>query len=111
MRRCDRDRAALGHRAVQLGITFATLAAFSLESARLQRVAQQRVAQLQRSLEDRSVIYQAIGVVQGRIGRSDQDALAHLRQISKRANLELAAIAQRVVRQAARRAQNRANPS
>jgi len=39
------------------------------------------------------VIYQAIGVVQGRIDGSDQDALAHLRQISKRENVELAAIA------------------
>ena len=95
------DRAAFGHHAVQLGMTFAKPAAISLENTRLQRIPQQHAKHLTRSLEDRSVIYQAIGVVRGRTGGTDHDALARLRRISQTENVELAAIAQRVVEQAA----------
>jgi hypothetical protein len=53
------------------------------------------------------VIEQAIGIVRGRTAGSDQDALAHLQQISQTERVELAAIAQRVVEQSVRHAQNR----
>lgn len=102
-------RAAFGHHAVRLGMRFAKPAAISLENARLKRVAQDRAAQLQHLMEARSVIYQAVGVVRGRTGGSDQDTLAYLRQISERENFELRAIAQRIVRQAARHSQDRCN--
>jgi AmiR/NasT family two-component response regulator len=55
------------------------------------------------------VIDQAVGIVRGRTGGSDQDALAHLQQISQTENVELAAIAQRVLGQAVPRQNRRSN--
>jgi GAF domain-containing protein len=96
------SRAAFGHHAVQLGMAFAKPAALSLKDAQLRRVARAAAEQPHRSLKSQSVINQAIGIVRGRTGGSDQDALAQLQHISQTENVELAAIAQRVVQQAVR---------
>ncbi len=98
--------AAFGHHAVQLGMAFAKPAAESLKNAQLRRVAREQAEQPHRSASSHSVIDHAIGIVRGRTGASDQDVLAHLQHISQTENVELAAIAQRVVQQAVRR-QNR----
>lgn len=100
------SRGAFGHHAVQLGMAFAKPAAESLKNAQLRRVAREQGEQTHRSLRSHSVIDHAIGIVRGRTGASDQDALAHLQHISQTENVELAAIAQRVVQQAVHR-QNR----
>jgi GAF domain-containing protein len=105
------DYAAFGHRAVQLGMTFAKPAAISLKKPRLQRIMQDQGEQLHRSLESRSVIDQAIGTVRVRTGGSGQDALADLQQIGRIQHVDLEGIAQRIVEQSVRHAYNRrSNP-
>jgi GAF domain len=106
-----RDRAAFGHRAVQLGMTFAKPAAMSLENLRLQRIAQDQAEQLHRSLGGHAVIDQAIGIVRDRTGDSGRDAVAHLQQIGRIQHVDLEGIAHRIVEQSVRHAYNRrSNP-
>jgi GAF domain-containing protein len=105
------DRAAFGHRAVLLGMKFAKRAAISLENLRLQRIAQDRAEQLQRSLGGHSMIDQAIGIVRGRTGGRGRDALAHLEHIGRIQHVDLEGIAHRVAEQSVRHAYNRrSNP-
>jgi GAF domain-containing protein len=105
-----RDYAAFGHRAVQLGMRFAKLAAISLKDRRLQRITQDPGERLHRSLEGRSVTDEAIGIVRVRTGGSGQDVLADLQQIGRIQHVELEGIAQRIVEQSVRHAYNRRNP-
>ncbi|MGA8330685.1 MAG: GAF and ANTAR domain-containing protein [Mycobacterium sp.] len=105
------DRAAFGHRAVQLGMTFAKPAAISLENLRLQRIAQDKAEHLHRSLEGHSVIDQAIGIVRGRTDGSGQDALGQLQQLGGTQRVDFEGIAHRIVEQSVRHAYNRrSNP-
>jgi AmiR/NasT family two-component response regulator len=94
-----------GERAVRLGSAFALAAAVSVYSTQLLMVAQERAEQLQRALVSRKTIDQAIGIIRGRSGGTAEDAFDRLRRISQSENTKLAAVAQRIVDEAVRRAQ------
>jgi AmiR/NasT family two-component response regulator len=98
-----------GERAVRLGSAFALAAAVSVYSTQLLMVAQERAEQLQRALVSRKTIDQAIGIIRGRSGGTAEDAFDRLRRISQSENTKLAAVAQRIVDEAVRRAQERNN--
>jgi GAF domain-containing protein len=100
-------RDAFAEYAVQLGSLFARPAAVSVYNAQLLADAHERALRLQRALDSRSVIDQAIGIIRSRSGDSAEDAFARLARISQAENVKLATIAQRLVEEAAGRARSR----
>lgn len=100
-----------GEHAVRLGSQFARPAAVSVYNAQLLTGAREQAEQLQRALDSRGVIDQAIGLIRGRTGGSAEEAFDRLRRISQAENVKLAVVAQRVVEETVRRARNRRNPS
>ncbi len=100
-------RDAFAEHAVQLGSQFAKPAAVSVYNAQLLAVAHERTLRLQRALDSRSVIDQAIGIIRSRSGAGAEEAFDRLAQISQTENLKLHTIAERLVDEAARRARAR----
>jgi GAF domain-containing protein len=102
-----RDQDVFGEHAVRLGSAFAHPAAVSVYNTQLLVAAQERAEQLQRALESRKVIDQAIGIIRGRTGGTADDAFNRLKRISQTENTKLAAVAERMVDETVRRAQAR----
>jgi GAF domain-containing protein len=102
-----KSRDAFAEHAVQLGSQFARPAAVSVYNAQLLANAHERTLRLQRALDSRSVIDQAIGIVRSRSGSSADEAFQRLTHISQTENLKLHVVAERLVEEAARRARGR----
>jgi AmiR/NasT family two-component response regulator len=102
-----KSRDAFAEHAVQLGSQFAKPAAVSVYNAQLLAKAHERTLRLQRALDSRSVIDQAIGVIRSRSGSSADEAFERLAHISQTENVKLFAVAERLVEEAARRARAR----
>lgn len=100
-------RDAFAEYAVQLGSQFARPAAVSVYNAQLLAVAHERTLRLQRALDSRSVIDQAIGIIRSRSGCNAHDAFEHLTHISQTNNVKLHNVALRLVEEATRRARAR----
>ena len=103
-------RDAFGEHAVQLGTQFAGPAAVSVYNAQLLAGAQERTKQLQRALESRAVIDQAIGIIRSRSGVSAEVAFDRLTRLSQTENTKLHVVAEHLVEEAARRALSRHRP-
>ncbi|CAM3141004.1 hisitidine kinase [Mycobacterium tuberculosis variant microti OV254] len=99
-----KNRDAFAEHAVQLGSQFARPAAISVYNAQLLATAHERTVRLQRALDSRAVIDQAIGIVRSRSGGTAEEAFQRLTQISQTENIKLHAVAERLVEEAVRRA-------
>jgi GAF domain-containing protein len=102
-----RLRDAFGEHAVQLGSQFAAPAAVSVYNAKLLARAQERTRALQRALDSRAVIDQAIGIIRSRSGVSAEVAFDRLTRMSQTENIKLHLVAEQMVEEAARRARAR----
>jgi AmiR/NasT family two-component response regulator len=102
-----KQRDAFAEHAVRLGSQFARPAAVSVYNAQLLASAHERTMRLQRALDSRSVIDQAIGIIRSRSGGTADDAFERLAYISQSENVKLYAVAQRLVEEAVRRARAR----
>lgn len=100
-------RDAFTDHAVEIGSQFASAAAVSLYNAQLLATARARTEHLQRALESRAVIDQAIGIIRSRSGASTEVAFDRLSRMSQNANTKLFVVAQRLVEEAVRRARAR----
>jgi GAF domain-containing protein len=101
-----RNRDAFAEHAVQLGCQFAGPAAVSVYNAQLLVAAQERTSRLQRALDSRAVIDQAIGIIRSRSGGSAEQAFERLARISQAENTKLHTVAERLVEEAVRRARS-----
>jgi GAF domain-containing protein len=102
-----KSRDAFGEHAVRLGSQFAKPAAVSVYNAQLLANAQERMMRLQRALDSRAVIDQAIGIIRSRSGSTPEEAFERLTHISQTDNIKLYAVAERLVEEAVRRARAR----
>jgi GAF domain-containing protein len=93
--------------AVELAELFAAPAAVAVHNAQVLAQALTLTDQLRTALSSRPIIDQAVGLVRGRSGGTAEEAFARLRTISQRENVKLAAVAQRIVDEAVRRARAR----
>ena len=84
-----RNRDAFGEHAVRLGSQFAGTAAVSVYNAQLLANAQERTSRLQRALDSRAVIDQAIGIIRSRSGVGAEVAFDRLVRISQAENIKL----------------------
>lgn len=100
-------RDAFAEYAVQLGCQFAGPAAVAVHNAHLLGKAHERTQRLQRALESRAVIDQAIGIIRSRSGDTAEEAFARLAQISQNEHTKLNIVAHRLVEEAVRRARAR----
>ena len=100
-------RDAFGEHAVQLGSQFAGPAAVAVHNAHLLEQAHDRTQQLQRALDSRAVIDQAIGIIRSRSGDDAHAAFERLTRISQTENTKLNVVAERLVEEAVRRARAR----
>jgi GAF domain-containing protein len=100
-------RDAFAEHAVRLGSQFARPAAVSVYNAQLLASAQERSMRLQRALNSRAVIDQAIGIIRSRSGGNAEEAFERLTRISQTENIKLFAVAERLVEEAVRRARAR----
>jgi GAF domain-containing protein len=100
-------RDAFAEHAVRLGSQFARPAAVSVYNAQLLASAHERTMRLQRALDSRSVIDQAVGIIRSRSGGTADDAFERLARISQSENVKLYAVAERLVEEAVRRARAR----
>jgi GAF domain-containing protein len=100
-------RDSFGERAVRLGSQFAGPAAVSIHNAQLLAGARERTEQLQRALDSRAVIDQAIGIIRSRSGVGAQVAFDRLIRMSQAENVKLHVVAERLVEEAVRRARAR----
>lgn len=101
------SRDAFGEHAVLLGSQFAGSAAVSIYNAQLLAEARERTERLQRALDSRTVIDQAIGIIRSRSGASAEMAFDRLVRMSQAENTKLYVIAERLIGEAVRRAQAR----
>ena len=69
--------------------------------------AAERTLRLQRALDSRAVIDQAIGIIRSRSGGSAEEAFDRLAQMSQTENVKLHVVAERLVEEAVRRARAR----
>lgn len=100
-------RDAFGEHAVRLACEFAGPAAVAVYHARLLAAAREQTSRLQRALDSRAVIDQAIGIIRGRSGISGEEAFARLTRISQSENVKLHTVAERLVDDAVRRVKAR----
>jgi GAF domain-containing protein len=102
-----KSRDAFTEHAVRLGSQFAKPAAVSVYNAQLLANAHERTLRLQRALNSRAVIDQAIGIIRSRSGASADEAFERLAHISQSDNVKLHTVAEQLVEEAARRARTR----
>lgn len=95
-----------GH-AAELGELFAGSAAVAVHNAQVLSQALTLTVQLQTALASRPVIEQAIGILRARSGGTTEQAFELLRKTSQTEHLKVAAVAQRIVDDAVRRARAR----
>src|SRR6201997_5416139 len=100
-------RDAFADHAVRLGSQFARPAAVSVYNAQLLANAHERTLRLQRALDNRSVIDQAIGILRSRSGGTADEAFARLTHMSQTENVKLSVVAEQLVEEAGRRARAR----
>ena len=84
-----------------------TVAPSRPSNAQLLANAHERTLRLQRALDSRSVIDQAVGILRSRSGGTADEAFERLTHISQTENVKLFAVAERLVEEAARRARAR----
>lgn len=101
------QRDAFAEHAVQLGAQFAGPAAVSVYNAQLLASAKEHTDRLQRALNSRAVIDQAIGIIRSRSGGSAEEAFDRLARLSQADNVKLNVVAERLVEEAVRRARTR----
>ena len=89
---------------VQMGTRFATPAAVSLYNTQLLTQARERVDNLIGALRSRAVINQAIGILRGSSGFSEDEGFTALQRMSQSENVKVYVVAQRLVDDAVRRA-------
>ncbi len=102
-----KTRDAFGEHAVALGSQFARTAAVAVYNAQLLASTQERTSRLQRALDSRAVIDQAVGIIRSRSGVGADEAFERLAHISQTENIKLHAVAARLVDDAVRRAHAR----
>ncbi len=102
-----KNRDAFAQHAVRLGSRFAKPAAVSVYNAQLLADAHERTLRLQRALDSRTLIDQAIGIIRSRSGGSADEAFERLTHISQTENVKLSAVAEQLVDEAVRRARAR----
>jgi GAF domain-containing protein len=102
-----KSRDAFAEHAVRLGSQFARAAAVSVYNAQLLSNAHEKTLRLQRALDSRAMIDQAIGIIRSRTGGSADEAFERLTHISQTENIKLHAVAERLVEEAVRRARAR----
>ena len=102
-----KSRDAFAEHAVRLGSQFARPAAISVYNSQLLANAQDRTLRLQRALDSRSVIDQAIGIIRSRSGGTAAEAFERLAHISQSENIKLYGVAEGLVEEAVRRARAR----
>jgi GAF domain-containing protein len=102
-----KSRDAFAEHAVRLAAQFARTAAVSVYNAQLLANAHERTLRLQRALDSRATIDQAIGIVRSRSGSSAEEAFERLARISQTDNVKLTVVAERLVEEAVRRARVR----
>jgi GAF domain-containing protein len=101
------EQDVFGEHAMRLGSQFARPAAVSVYNAYIINDAKDKANQLQRALDTRGVIEQAIGLIRGRSGVTTEEAFDRLRQISQTENTKLHEVARRLVEEAVARARHR----
>lgn len=101
------DKDVFGEHAAEFGERFAAPAAVAVRNAQALTHALTLSAQLQTALSSRPVIDQAVGILLARTGGTAEQAFARLRAISQAEHVKLAAVAQRIVEEAVRRARAR----
>jgi GAF domain-containing protein len=99
-----RDREAFGQHAVRLAERFAIPAAAVVHNAALLNQARDTIGHLERALNRRNAIDQAIGIMRSRHGDSADEAFDRLRHISQGENVKLAVVAQRIIDESVRKA-------
>ncbi|MGA7055568.1 MAG: GAF and ANTAR domain-containing protein [Mycobacterium sp.] len=102
-----KGRDAFGDHAVRLASQFANTAAVAVHNAQLLANAHERTLRLQRALDSRSMIDQAVGIIRSRSGGSADEAFERLAHISQAENVKVHAVAERLVEEAVRRARAR----
>jgi GAF domain-containing protein len=95
---------AFDDRAQLLGEQFAEPAAVAVHNAQVLARAQELAARLRAALATRPVVDQAIGLLRGRSGLSEDEALVRLRSMSQSEGVRLSDVATRLVDEATRRA-------
>ena len=103
------SRNAFDQRSADLGEFFAVPAAIAVHNAQILARTARLAAKLQRALDNRGVIDQAIGIVRSRSGGSAEDAFARLSRMSQAEHKKLNLVATNLVDEAARRADLRHN--
>jgi len=101
------DKDAFDERAEHLGTRFATPAAVAVHNAQVLARAQEVAERLRSVLATRPVVDQAIGLLRGRSGLSEMEAVERLRSMSQHDNVKLVDVARKLVEEAARRARAR----
>jgi AmiR/NasT family two-component response regulator len=78
-----------------------------VHNAQLLANAQESTLRLQRALDSRATIDQAIGIIRSRSGSTAEEAFERLTHISQTENVKLRAVAEQLVEEAVRRARAR----
>lgn len=102
-----RDKHVFDERAAELGELYAVPASIAAQNAQILADARRAATRLQAAFATQSVIDQAIGIMIARGGGSAGDARARLQTLSQHEHTKLAALAQQIVDEAARRAHAR----
>ena len=100
----SRDKDRFDDQAAHIGQLFAAPAAVAVHNAQVLESARTLARQLQTALTSRPVVDQAIGLLRGRSGVSEAEALARLKEMSHRENTKLRDVATKLVEQAEARA-------
>jgi len=80
------------------------------QNAQVLAQARRLAASLQSALDSRGIIDRAVGIMMSRSGRSEQEALARLRDLSQHDHRKLGVVAQQIIDEAVRRARLRHRP-
>jgi GAF domain-containing protein len=100
-------RNAFDTRAVRNGALFAAPAAVTAANALLLEESRRLTERLEEALAGRAMIDRAIGIGMSRTGSGPDEALEHLRKLSRSSGTKLVVVAQQIVRCAAARARER----
>lgn len=104
-----RTKDAFDERAETIGELFALPAAISVHNAQILARARRLARNLQKALDSRPLIDQAIGILRSRSGCTSAEAFDRLRQLSQAHQAKVAEVAREVVVDAVRRARQRSS--
>lgn len=102
-----RTKHVFDEHAARTGELFAVPAAIAVQNAQVLDHTKRLAGQLQAALDSRSIIERAIGIIIGRAGCTEDEALAQLRSLSQHQHQKLRAVAQVVLAEATRRPPSR----